>query len=98
MLKIKDNIDLEELAKFGFMYYKKEKLGYMWIYISKLGSHIVIYEQDMFMPYGGYLAYPKRTLLLKYAHNINEDKSLDNMCKRLIKNGLVEKVEGLNGQ
>lgn len=93
MLKIKDNIDLEELAKFGFVCYKKEKIGYMWHYISKLGSNIFVYGQDMFMPYGGDLICPKRTLLLKYAHNINEDKSLDNMCKRLIKNGLVEKVD-----
>ena len=91
--RIKDSVNLEELVKFGFVCYTDEKLGYMWVYISKLGSRIVIYEQDMFMPYGGYLVYPKRTLLLKYAHNINEDKSLDNMCKRLIKNGLVEKVE-----
>lgn len=91
--RIKDSVNLEELVKFGFVCYTDEKLGYMWVYISKLGSRIVIYEQGMFMPYGDYLAYPKRTLLLKYVHNINEDKSLDNMCKRLIKNGLVEKVE-----
>lgn len=93
MLKIKDNVDLKELEKLGFVYYKGEKLGYVWFYISKLGSRIVIYEQDMIAPYGGYLIWPKRTLLLRYAHNINEDKSLDNMCKRLMKNGLVEKVD-----
>ena len=90
--RIKDSVNLEELVKFGFVCYTDEKLGYMWVYISKLGSRIIIYEQDMFTPYGGYLVWPMRTLLLRYANNINEDKSLDNTCRRLIKNGLVEKV------
>ena len=43
--RIKDSVNLEELVKFGFVCYTDEKLGYMWIYISKLGSRIVIYEQ-----------------------------------------------------
>ena len=33
-LKIKDNVDLKELAKFGFAYYEDKNFGNRWFYQS----------------------------------------------------------------
>ena len=93
MLKIKDNVDLKELAKFGFTYYEDKKFGNRWFYQSKSGGYIYVYEEDAVTPYGNYLAYPKRTLLLMANINCIEDKLLKQMCKILVKEDLVEKVD-----
>lgn len=79
MLKIKDNVDLKELEKFGFKtmslydWYEKE-VSYnwndkMWIYVKK-GTHII-----QVSTYDGY------------------DVNLDDTLYDLIKADLVEKIE-----
>ena len=77
MLKIKDDVDLNELEKFGFKYnnytgkYEYKYSGYAYIYIN-------IWNREI------YLEYLEDTLG-KYIH------PLDNVIFDLIQDGLVEK-------
>lgn len=83
MLKIKDNIDLEELKKYGFHKFTLESQPgefdyYIYESISVLGA-----EHFERLPY----TFPRRIIL-----HSNKEKSID-MIYNLIKNGLVEKAE-----
>lgn len=83
MLKIKDNVDLKELEKFGFVEIKSsnggESLGWRWSAISTDDG----YEMTIYV-YSDNSIY-RRRLSLEYE---GEDKLFD-----LIQAGLVEKVK-----
>ena len=94
MLKIKDNVDLKELEKYGFVDYNEE------LYLDEIGSRLVIGWAF------GVLAIEKDTKRIKVIVNIKTQKKLnvygdENIIDAyitenlydLIKDGLVEKVE-----
>ena len=94
MLKIKDNVDLKELEKYGFVDYNEE------LYLDEIGSGLVIGWAF------GVLAIEKDTKRIKVIVNIKTQKKLnvygdENIIDAyitenlydLIKDGLVEKVE-----
>ena len=84
MLKIKDNVDLKELEKFGFVEIKSnnvgESMGWRWSAISMDDG----YEMTLYI-YPDNSIY-RRRISLEYD---GEDKLFD-----LIQAGLVEKVNG----
>lgn len=96
MLKIKDDVDLKELEKYGFKYFENDFCkGY--IYDPKYYINIEVLEEDFMSHYGDYVVEPKRILLLNpgtgYSENKEEQKRVfDKICSKLIKDGLVEKV------
>ena len=79
MLKIKDNVDLKELKKFGFKYY-----DYTGRYEYKYSGYALIYINSW-----------NREIYLKYLEDTLEQyiHPLDNIIFDLIQAGLVEKVE-----
>ena len=87
MLKIKDNVDLKELEKFGFSTYKDEiKIDDEKIlYFTYCYKDFYLYVTDARNIYGEECDYIKGTVLA----NENFDTLFD-----LIQAGLVEKVEG----
>ncbi len=87
MLKIKDNVDLKELEKFGFSTYEEEiKIDdERIIYFTYCYKDFYLYVTDTRKIYGEECDYIKGTVLA----NENFDTLFD-----LIQAGLVEKVEG----
>ena len=94
MLKIKDNVDLKELEKYGFVDYNEE------LYLDEIGSGLVIGWAF------GVLAIEKDTRRIKVMVNTKTQKKLnvygdENIIDAyitenlydLIKDGLVEKVD-----
>ena len=83
MLKIKENVDLNELKKFGFIekrkYIRKENLA-----IEKETNEILI-QATNYCPYGDKKMLNNKNGLMIY---------IDNTLYDLIQTGLVEKVEG----
>lgn len=89
MLKIKDNVDLKELEKYGFEFDKYEN-GYTRIYYgSELDVDEIIIREDRIIN--------NWTLLETYDDAYGGEGELDNNLSfkidDLIKDGLVEKVE-----
>ena len=89
MLKIKDEVDLKELEKFGFkrdqdhniVFYTKDK-----IYDDNMThSDLIVYDKDRIIKTNLY----KKEILSYPGFDIN----LDNTIYDLIKAGLVEKIE-----
>lgn len=83
MLKIKDNVDLKELEKYGFEFISEdEPYGYYikYIFIDRMGKEIG-YQID------------NDTRLIKMNFDSISWFKLDNTLYDLIKDGLVEKVE-----
>lgn len=83
-LKIKDDVDLKELEKFGFIYKENKRLPqnsvFQWndmLEVKGVVSQIYI------------RAFNKREILINSCCGISMDKLFD-----LIQAGLVEKVEG----
>ena len=93
MLKIKDNVDLKELEKFGFEYD-----DYLEEYVKSINS---LKTKGMFVPYvhtGELFIKKDRTIYDKISNNYwnveNEHKeAIDKIIHDLIQAGLVEKVE-----
>ena len=93
MLKIKDNVDLKELEKYGFITEASSQIGtYNWRdnfvddnfgYI--IGGNIYIYDRND-------LKYKEKDYLKIDIWNRVEEQDLDKLYD-LIKDGLVEKVE-----
>ena len=94
MLKIKDNVDLKELEKYGFVDYNEE------LYLDEIGSGLVIGWAF------GVLAIEKDTRRIKVIVNTKTQKKLNVYGDKniidayitenlydLIKDGLVEKVD-----
>ena len=91
MLKIKDNVDLKELEKFGFEFKK----------VKKIGLNYNVYEKKLFL--GSIDIYPDKTYRKNYDRKVllhTSDRSwyyetnndaLDTIFD-LISAGLVEKV------
>lgn len=96
MLKIKDNIDLKELEKFGFRHHKRDDNITM---ISKWSRDWVEEDRsDGYTPDGGFVFYPiiritfQRLILMETYHqsvNLMVETLFD-----LIQAGLIEKVGG----
>ncbi|MBQ8473170.1 MAG: hypothetical protein IJ501_06675 [Bacilli bacterium] len=80
MLKIKDNVDLKELEKYGFVYFINGCRTYGYSYEALNGGYSIIIEKNNEFP-----NYPNKR---KIPLNIPQDLLYD-----LIKDGLVEKVE-----
>lgn len=78
MLKIKDNVDLKELEKFGFEYIKNS-------------NYPMLSNQEYYYDYIGTIAIYENTkaIIVRYTGNETIDTLYD-----LIQAGLVEKVEG----
>lgn len=96
MLKIKDNMDLKELEKFGFKY-KKNDFCNEYSYQPRLDCNVIVYETDFISSYDGYLIHPKRVILLNPSAFYCEDKEkqekhFNSICYKLIQAGIVEKV------
>ena len=78
MLKIKANVDLKELEKFGFLYWKQMKI---WVksgrqqYLDDISTYYVTEAREL------------------QINTYNGDYTLDNVVYDLIKADLVEKVE-----
>lgn len=93
MLKIKDNVDLKELEKFGFEYD-----DYLGEYVKSVNS---LKTKGMFVPYvhtGEMFINKDGTIYEKISNNYwnveNEHKeAIDKIIHDLIKADLVEKVE-----
>lgn len=96
MLKIKDNMDLKELEKFGFKY-KKDDFCNEYSYQPRLDCNVIVYETDFISSYDGYLIQPKRVILLNPSAFYCEDKEkqekhFNSICYKLIQADIVEKV------
>ena len=93
MLKIKDNVDLKELEKFGFEYD-----DYLEEYVKSINS---LKTKGTFIPYvhtGEMFIKKDRTIYEKISNNYwnveNEHKeAIDEIISELIKADLVERVE-----
>lgn len=92
MLKIKDNVDLKELKKYGFKYYNRKR-----IYDNPCYEHI---KEDIAIninkweePYIGNM---ERREVVSLSWDFNED--LLELIYDLTKNGLLEKVEVDNNE
>lgn len=83
MLKIKDNVDLKELEKFGFEYEEDEGEYYWCKYLSDNEHKLFIYEDNREILQG------KFQLIYGFAKVKLEEKWIQD----LIKAGLVEKVD-----
>lgn len=83
MLKIKDNVDLKELEKFGFEFYKN---GYERLYAPCNFLRIMPFE-----PYARQIYIYQNTLFGGINYKLLKDESI---VSDLIQAGLVEKVEG----
>lgn len=79
MLKIKDNINLKELEKFGFKF-ERGTNAYCWFFYLDDGFNLTIYENGKSLEIG-------RDALANYSSVDNLDVIYD-----LIQAGLVEKV------
>lgn len=80
MLKIKDDVDLKELEKFGFVQYS---IGHQIKYElkKKIGNHII------------YNIKIDENKIIRF-NQLSVNNELPNVFYDLIKAGLVEKVEG----
>ena len=101
-LKIKDNVDLKELENCGFKYYK-DLNPKRYSCEPRLDCDLTIYEDDFISPYEGYIIHPKRIVLLNPSAGYCEDrkkqeKTFKQICNRLIKADLAEKVEKYWGE
>ena len=93
MLKIKDNVDLKELEKFGFEYD-----DYLEEYVKSINS---LKTKGMFVPYvhtGELFIKKDRTIYDKISNNYwnvesEHKEAIDKIISDLIKANLVEKVE-----
>ena len=83
MLKIKDNIDLKELEKFGFEEYEEEET-YFWYGFTKPSSNSEIYI---------HVNIKSRIITTGFDMYVAQDKIHDKIYD-LIEAGLVEKVKG----
>ena len=81
MLKIKDNVDLKELEKYGFKKNFSEDTGELVGYRSRYFQYVYMMVKDR-----------KLNLSIDYIHNDNEEEFY-NLVFDLIKADLVEKVE-----
>ena len=82
MLKIKANVDLKELEKYGFEYEYEDGENYWCKYLSDNTHKLFIYEDDREIIQG------KFQLIFGFARVDLEEKWI----KDLIKAGLVEKI------
>lgn len=85
MLKIKDNVDLKVLEKYGFRHCQTSMEKYFYTYYLDNEFDLTIYEQDKILRLG----YCPIDDTGSYADTNYLDKLYD-----LIQAGLVEKVEG----
>ena len=93
MLKIKDNVDLKELEKYGFEYD-----DYLEEYVKTVNS---LKTRGMFVPYvrtGEMFVKKDRTIYDKISNkywNVENEhvEAIDEIIHNLIEAGLVEKVE-----
>lgn len=93
MLKIKDNVDLKELEKYGFEYD-----DYLEEYVKTVNS---LKTSGMFVPYvrtGEMFVKKDRTIYDKISNkywNVENEhvEAIDKIIHNLIEAGLVEKVE-----
>lgn len=84
MLKIKDNIDLKELEKFGFEYEKEDGEEWYGKYLNDNVHKLFIFPNDRVIYQG------KFRLIFGFEEVELEEKHIQD----LIQAGLVEKVEG----
>lgn len=93
MLKIKDNVDLKELEKYGFVY-RKIYDNYMYLsskenYIDKTDNYLQIDDRRLSGFTRDLIGHEE---LFNPAQAIIKDEYLD-LLYDLIKDGLVEKIE-----
>lgn len=81
MLKIKDNIDLKDLEKYGFRYCELETNNYCWVFYFDDEFNLTIYENNKSLEIG-------KDAKANYSSVDNLDILYD-----LIQAGLVEKVK-----
>ena len=87
MLKIKDNVDMKELGKFGFVAWSPmPEPKYTTYMLREKNLHIEIYGDEVYMEHNEYI-FPRRIVI-----HSNSIKTYD-LLYDLIKAGLVEKVE-----
>jgi hypothetical protein len=84
MLKIKEEVDLKELERFGFVYETDEDEEYWCKYLSDNEHKLFIYEDDRKILQG------KFQLIYGFAMVDLDEKWIQD----IIQAGLVEKVEG----
>lgn len=94
MLKIKDNVDLKELEKFGFKHHKSDDDA---VITSKWGRIYIVGDRcDGYNNSGYYDFHPYLTILEnRYIRTYNHwdfEKEINDTLFDLIKAGLVEKV------
>lgn len=89
MLKVKDDVDLKELKKFGYYYYGNENRGDR--YVKDIDDNVIraiIIDGD----------WNGRKIGFKYPYMKIEYPPIKNYIQDLIQAGLVEKVEQPNGE
>ena len=88
MLKIKDNVDLKELEKYGF----KFKRGYGYCYEYKNSETLIKSENTILKPYEdiNVVCFDENGI---YIHCNTHMAFIPSVIYDLIKDGLVEKVE-----
>ncbi len=96
MLKIKDNIDLKELEKFGFRHHKSDDNA---VITSKWGRIYVVGDRcDGYSNSGCYNFHPYIIILEnRYIRTYNHwdfEKEINDTLFDLIQAGLIEKVGG----
>ena len=93
MLKIKDNVDLKELEKFGFRHHKNDDTA---VITSKWGRIYIVgdgYNDDGCFNFHPYLTILKNRYIRTYSH-WNFEKEINDTLFDLIQAGFVEKVGG----
>lgn len=97
MLKIKDEIDLKELEKFGFKRVQQnKKLNYIYFPTKEeycMGNSILI-QDDTTIYSLGYHIDEDRQMKFRFNTEVMEFNKTINVLYDLIQAGLVEKVEG----
>ena len=80
MLKIKDNVDLKELEKYGFEYQEEERNYWKYVFMNKNGD-----EKQYWVDID--------TRAIEFCVDTMRILKYDETIYDLIKDGLVEKVE-----